>query len=910
MGATVRRGEVCCGGLHRAVPRLLLQLVVVVVVVVLNCCCGPALASQVQGKPRIYSLRVYSDIKFHFATTLVTSRVLNPGPTAREAVFEVTLPNQAFISNFTLEIGGKVYPGQVKEKEEAQKQYDKAKKRGQSAGQVKQKPRETNQFKVEINVASEEKVTFNLTYQEVLERRLGVYEHVIYINPGQAVEDLSIEVAIEENREITYLHVPPLRNDLTTVDLSATHSSAVVSRPDINRAVIRYDPSPQEQVGASTSGLSGLFTVRYDVDRTLSGGDLLVVNGYFVHFFSPEVAEPVPKNVLFILDTSTSMQGEKIQQLKDAMRSVLSDMTEGDRFGIMEFNSRSSFWKGNLVPVTAKNIKKAFEYVNRRRPTGSTNMNQALTEGLRFLNGQAGSAGSNMVIFLTDGVPTTGETNRDRILRNTINSNSQEMPIYGLSFGANADWALVKKLAVQNNGLARRIYEDSDSALQIQGFYKEVSTLLLTQVQAKYLDDSVDPASLTRSSFKNFFNGSEIIIAGKLLDTTAQSLTVNMEAVGVEGGLTLTSSANALDLSTLTSSGLMDLDDLAEITQKMWAYLTLKQILKQQVGEEDLQKKAELKQKAVDLSLKYGFVTPVTSMVVTKPEEDGVGDLEEDDSELQDDSDVSARGSRRRTSYRRRGGGGGGGGGGGSRGGGGGDPHFMMELSTLPYPLCFDVDGHTGEAFQVLRDPQIGLAVNVELGEGHRPRDHPFKHGSIYRVYIFKVAIILNDIIGEITREGIRIDGNEFYWNISRSVRLPGVWVVMTDTGVLRFVLDSGLEVDVKKKVHPSDNLLGVDFLDVEVENEQLLSKSADGLLGRFVHMKITMTKLVKKGGRLVAHLRNRSGKYLRHGSAFLKERKDPFFNRTTPCLILRARGTRLLDYPTKAYKVRNLFHV
>ena len=70
-------------------------------------------------------------------------------------------------------------------------------------------------------MAAQDKVTFNLTYQEVLERRLGVYEHVVYIDPGQPVEDLGIEVAIEENREITYLHVPPLMDELRTdVDLT------------------------------------------------------------------------------------------------------------------------------------------------------------------------------------------------------------------------------------------------------------------------------------------------------------------------------------------------------------------------------------------------------------------------------------------------------------------------------------------------------------------------------------------------------------------------------------------------------------------------------------------------------------------------------------------------------------------
>ena len=95
------------------------------------------------------------------------------------------------------------------------------------------RPRETNRFKVEINVAAQDKVTFNLTYQEVLERRLGVYEHVVYIDPGQPVEDLSIEVAIEENREITYLHVPPLMDELRT-DVDLTGISPVGCLEDIS----------------------------------------------------------------------------------------------------------------------------------------------------------------------------------------------------------------------------------------------------------------------------------------------------------------------------------------------------------------------------------------------------------------------------------------------------------------------------------------------------------------------------------------------------------------------------------------------------------------------------------------------------------------------------------------------------
>lgn len=73
-----------------------------------------------------------------------------------------------------------------------------------------------------VNVAALSKVTFNLTYQELMKRQKGLYEHAIYINPGQTVDDLRVEVAIQESRDITTLNVPPLRNDiLTNVDITS-----------------------------------------------------------------------------------------------------------------------------------------------------------------------------------------------------------------------------------------------------------------------------------------------------------------------------------------------------------------------------------------------------------------------------------------------------------------------------------------------------------------------------------------------------------------------------------------------------------------------------------------------------------------------------------------------------------------
>ena len=69
-------------------------------------------------------------------------------------------------------------------------------------------------FKIQVNVAAESKVEFSLTYQELLQRRLGLYEHVINIDPGQVVHDLKVMVTIRESNKIILLKVPELRTSL------------------------------------------------------------------------------------------------------------------------------------------------------------------------------------------------------------------------------------------------------------------------------------------------------------------------------------------------------------------------------------------------------------------------------------------------------------------------------------------------------------------------------------------------------------------------------------------------------------------------------------------------------------------------------------------------------------------------
>merc|ERR1712183_162235 len=131
--------------------------------------------------------------------------------------------------------------------------------------------------------------------------------------------------------------------------------------------------------------------INYDVDRQNQDSEVQVIDGYFVHFFVPENLETLPKHAISILDVSGSMYGERLQQLKDAMFTVLDDMKPEDFFNIITFSTGVNNWSPSgitnegdqfAIPATKENKKKAISHVLDLEAAGGTNINSAMLEGL------------------------------------------------------------------------------------------------------------------------------------------------------------------------------------------------------------------------------------------------------------------------------------------------------------------------------------------------------------------------------------------------------------------------------------------------------------------------------------------------------------------------------------------------
>uniref|UniRef100_A0A2K5VKS9 Inter-alpha-trypsin inhibitor heavy chain family member 6 n=1 Tax=Macaca fascicularis TaxID=9541 RepID=A0A2K5VKS9_MACFA len=594
---------------------------------------GPPVPASSSTKLLMTSYSMHSTVVSRYAHTLVTSVLFNPHAEAHEAIFDLDLPHLAFISNFTMTINNKVYIAEVKEKHQAKKIYEEAHQQGKTAAHVGIRDRESEKFRISTSLAAGTEVTFSLAYEELLQRHQGHYQLVVSLRPGRLVKRLSVEVTVSERTGISYVHIPPLRTSRLRTN---AHASEVDSPPStrIERGEtcvrITYSPTLQDQSAISGSGIMADFLVQYDVVMENIIGDVQIYDGYFIHYFAPRGLPPMEKNVVFVIDVSGSMFGTKMEQTKKAMNVILSDLRANDYFNIISFSDTINVWKaGGSIQATIQNVHSAKDYLHRMEADGWTDINSALLAAASVLNhsnqepGRGPSVGRiPLIIFLTDGEPTAGVTTPSVILSNVRQAVGHRVSLFTLAFGDDADFTLLRRLSLENRGIARRIYEDTDAALQLEGLYEEISMPLLADVHLNYLGGLVGASPW--AVFPNYFGGSELVVAGQV-QPGKQELGIHLAARGPKDQLLVACHSEEATNNSQKTFGCPGepAPNVAHFIRRLWAYVTIGELLDARFQARDTTIRHLLAAKVLNLSLEYNFVTPLTSLVMVQPKEAG-----------------------------------------------------------------------------------------------------------------------------------------------------------------------------------------------------------------------------------------------------------------------------------------------
>merc|ERR1712038_1873693 len=661
----------------------------------------------------IKKFHVNSRIQLRYAITNVETQMQNRHSEEKEVFFDMYIPKEAFVSNFTMEIKGKTYEAAVKTKEVAQNIYNES---TDTSGllQTTSPPEFTDGKQVTFSAKLDpaEKVTFNLRYEELLQRsEQGKYRYEVNIQPkNQKIADFKIKVSINESLPLDGISVTRVKDK----------DEAKFQAEDISKGNLIHDSKYSPNIAfiemrpndAKNNGKDWKFVVNYDVQRPDDGNDVQIGAGRFVHYFAPDKLPTMPKHVIFVIDISGSMSGRKLQQTKDAMTTMLDKMSEKniDNFNIILFDSNIEVWgRKNCdplfldyqiegiterpceeendkdvsysIPKNNGDVGPAYDFVLDLNVRGSTNINDALLEAIKIAKqvkqrGEIDIKTQQMIVFLTDGQPSAGETNGRRIKENVKNANAEtQIPIYGLALGEGADFNLIKDISDESNGFAERIYESGNSFEQLENFYSKISDPKLKDVSFEYIvnDNRIVPENLTSPTINQVFGSNEYAIVGTLPESEEiNEIKVVMKAkdqVGIVEKL-ITIKPCILPVYPLPSpkplpdqitplpilpkrcfpiippqpQPIWEQSPTEKFMERLWAYkrinylsdndktcskgidTTINDVLAENIPkveeeENEEPKKNECEEEAIRLALKYNFVTDLTSLVIEENDE-------------------------------------------------------------------------------------------------------------------------------------------------------------------------------------------------------------------------------------------------------------------------------------------------
>ncbi|XP_056131930.1 inter-alpha-trypsin inhibitor heavy chain H2 [Lampris incognitus] len=788
----------------------------------------------------VKSYKVESRITSRFAHTTVKSSVVNSGSKAQSIGFNVQIPKQAFITNFTMNVNGITFVGSVKEKTVARNLYAQARARGKAAGIVRANSQDMETFKTEVHVPPGSNVEFELHYQEMMHRKLAVYEHILHLQPGRLVPQFKVDVYIYEPKGIAMVDTPHTLGEKFASLIKVTSSK--------DKAHIVFKPTIEHQRkcnNCTESSIDGVFTVRYDVHRDSNVGELLVSDGHFVHFFAPSNLSPLPKNIVFVIDVSGSMWGVKMKQTVEAMQAILNDLTIDDHFGIIDFNHNVRCWNDDLVPGSSIQVDSAKKYIQNIKPNGGTNINEALMRAVQMLvkasnYGLIDPRSVSMIILVSDGDPTVGEIKLSTIQKNVKRVMREEFSLFSLGIGFDVDFDFLERIAMENRGIAQRIYANHDAAEQLRKFYRQVSYPLLRRITIQFPEDTV--SDITQNRFDKYFGGSELVVAGKVLPSDSNTL-----------ASFTTASAARLDLALETEVDTMELDQelfkqqhsFTGFARQMWAYITINQLIAERSLAPTAAKKRKITQRIMALAVEHQFVTPLTALLVES--EDGGERLLADSPK--DPKHGCCAGSAsavmpvsqmtfqhppwvkittpappsqvtgvlpiRITIVEN-------------------DPHFIVHLPRSEMDICFNIDSKPGHILNLVSDPGTGVVVNGQLvGSKQVQKNKQNTYFGTISVYYMPEGLSVAVSPEQITLT----DGNNnhsFSWGATADITQDSVKLAIMKDSHVTVTINDNIRIMVLLHRVWRKNSVNVDFLGIYIPNDNNYSSLVHGLIGQF----------------------------------------------------------------------------
>ncbi len=539
----------------------------------------------------------------------------NEGPVAVEGVYYFPIPQEAVVSNFAMWVDGKKLTGELLNKEEARKIYEDIVRRNIDPALLEYA--DYSFFRVNIfPIPPGKDRKIELSYSQLLSSQDGLVSFHYPLH-GES------KLGMAQGRTWTPMpaHRFPRQHSETGEDegvskapsnagCSQTFSLSIKSDIPIKNV---YSPSHEVEIVRHSDHD---VQVSYEGERLADESDFLLYyslspedlglsllchkpdgkDGFFLLLISPS-AEPMEqkildKDVVFVLDVSGSMSGEKIAQAKKALENGLESLRPSDRFALLTFSSTVQKFKESLSGGERAKAE-AMEFVDNLTAKGGTNLDAALKEALSF---QGDASRPMNIVFLTDGLPTVGVTDIGAILANMRKQQSKAR-VFTFGIGYDVNTYLLDKVADESHALSDYIVPKENIAEKVTAFFDKMSRPVLADLSLDI--DGITVADVYPKQLPDLFQGNQLLVMGRYKNSGRTTVTLkgrtNETTADYNYGCEFSSSAQNDFLPRLWAS-------------RKIAYLI--DAMRTNGESEEVRKEIE------ELSKEYGILTPYTSYLV------------------------------------------------------------------------------------------------------------------------------------------------------------------------------------------------------------------------------------------------------------------------------------------------------
>lgn len=538
------------------------------------------------------------DITDQVATTRVDQVFVNEAGYPVEGTYIFPLPEDAAISSFDMWVDGQKLEGKLLGRDEARAIYEEIVRQQRDPALLEYVGRGAFQASIfPIPAGGERRI--ELAYAQVLAQANGLVHYRYPLNTekfsARTLEDVSVTVNIADRADLRAIYSP-------------SHAVEVV-REGAHRAQASYE--------ARAVRPDRDFDLYYSLSQDTIAVNLLSYksfdeDGFFLLLVTPPLEAAadvvVPKDVVLVLDTSGSMDGEKIVQAKAAAAYVLEHLGPDDRFNIVAFSSATRLFAERPAPVDRR--AEGLGFVASLAAAGSTDIQRALLEGLAGADPER----PTVLIFLTDGLPTVGQTDPDRIVADVRANATESVRLFAFGVGYDVDVTLLDELSGNQRGASAYVQPGQKIDEEVSGFYAKISAPVLVDVKVAF--DGVRVEDLAPYPLPDLFAGSQLVVAGRYRSGGAATLTLTgamAPASPDAGGRLAPQIITYSDLRFVERGG-------NEFIPRLWAQRKIGQLLTQIRLNAGKGAQKELIDEVVALSTRFGIVTPYTSFLVEEPE--------------------------------------------------------------------------------------------------------------------------------------------------------------------------------------------------------------------------------------------------------------------------------------------------